>query len=174
MPEDIKIWRYQIPGEDGHCFGWGIFLLDSTGMFAAVTDYGNYASRWTHTGRDDFREFVIRDLAKSPGYLLGKVAKRVHDGEATLNGVKEYILECRRDGEWSKEEAREEWDLLAECDGLDSIPACTRWYDSTKISDPGEFMSESYDTDAWAFAKVLMPRLAEVLKQELEIAEGAA
>jgi hypothetical protein len=164
MPEDIKIWRYCIPTEDG-LSGWGIFLLDSTGMFAAVTDYGNYAFKWSNWGPGDFRKFVI---GLSPGYLLGKVAKVEHDGEATLKSVKEYILECRRDGEWSKEEAREEWDLLAECDGLDSIPACTRWYDATKISDAGEFMSEGYDMDARMFAEKLMPRLAEALKQELE------
>jgi hypothetical protein len=172
MPEDIKIWRYYIPSER-QGWGWGIFLLDSTGMFAAVTDYGNYAFKWSDWGPRDFREFVI-GLVKSPSYLLSKVAKRIHDGEATLKSVQKHILDMRRDGEWSKEKARDEWDLLTECDGLDSIPACTRWYDSTEISDAEEFMCEDFDTDAGAFAERLMPRLAEALKQELGIAEGAA
>ncbi|MHB1418700.1 MAG: hypothetical protein ACYCX4_03810, partial [Bacillota bacterium] len=112
MSEDIQIWRYYIPSEDG-LEGWGIFLLDSTGMFAAVTDYGNYAFRWAYHGEKDFRKFVI-GLKNDPGYLLGKVLPngKVYDGEETIKNIKETIIDVRRDGSWSKEQARKEWDLL--------------------------------------------------------------
>jgi hypothetical protein len=34
-------------------------VITSDGMFATVTDWGNFSYSWRRTGTDDFREFII-------------------------------------------------------------------------------------------------------------------
>jgi hypothetical protein len=165
MKEDIKFWRYSIPPVD-RIEGWGIFILDSTGMFAAVTDYGNYAYMWDHYGKRDFREFVA-GLAKSPYYILEKIAIKEYSGDKTIKRIKEDILDCRRDGSYSKEFARKEWDLIKDIGDMDNVYGFKEWYDRTHIQDTAEFYGEDWKPCAKAFATKLMPRLAEVLKAEL-------
>jgi len=165
MKKDIQFWRYSIPPTDS-VEGWGIFLLDSTGMFAAVTDYGNYAFKWTHHGCKDFREFVIK-AHKSYDYILGKLISKVYSGKKTINHIKRHILEYRWERSYSKKFARKEWDLIKEIDDMDNVIGFKEWYDSTHIEDAAEFYGEDWTPCAKAFAKKLMPRLAEVLKAEL-------
>ena len=164
---DIQMWRYTLPTID-RIEGWGIFLMDSTGIFAAVTDYGNYAYSWSHYGEKDFREFII-GLEKSPSYLLGKVARHEYkyDGEETLKFIKKHILEYRRDANVTREEARKEWDLLEEYE-LEYEYGFNQWYESTSLDDAHEFYHESYSASAIGFAKKLIPRLAELLRAELD------
>ncbi|MEV2908670.1 hypothetical protein ABNF65_08405 [Paenibacillus larvae] len=107
----IKHWRYDIPPIDGE--GWGTFLLDEKGMFAAVTDYGNCAYQWTQSGCIDFRHFFAKERTNW-GYFLPKLFYKLkeYDGDETLKRVKEDIISCRRDGTFTREKARQEWDLL--------------------------------------------------------------
>lgn len=163
---EIKIWRYLIPPVD-NIEGWGIFLLDSTGMFAAVTDYGNYAYKWTHHGRDDFRKFVI-GLEKESDYLLGKVApNKEYDGEGTIKRIKKDILEHRREGAYTKDFARREWILINNNGNMDSAYGFYKWYEETAITDASEFYTEKWPTSYIAFAKKLIPRLTNAIRKEL-------
>lgn len=163
---DIKIWRYSIPPSDS-IEGWGIFLIDSTGMFAAVTDYGNYAYKWTHHGEKDFRQFIVTAY-KSHDYILGKLASEVYSGKKTVEGIKEHILEYRRDGSFTKEFARREWDLINEIEDMNSEHGFNEWYENTAINDASEFYETNWTPQAKAFAEKLMPRLAAVLREELQ------
>jgi hypothetical protein len=166
--DEIKFYRYSIPSE-GRYGGWGTFILDSTGFFAAITDFGNYAYRWDAFGKRDFREFVIQ-LQHSWDYVLGKVRPngKEYDDEKTLHGIKRHILEYRRDGGYDKEFARREWNLLSENEDLNTEFNFYDWYQSTKIEEAYEFCEKSYDCDALAFSQMLMPRLAEAIKLDLQ------
>ncbi len=164
---DIQFWRYSIPPIDS-IEGWGIFLLDSTGMFAAVTDYGNYVYKWTHHGEKDFREFIVKAY-QSHDYILGKLTKKVYSGKFTVEDIKNHILCFRRDGSYPKEFAREEWDLVKRIDNWDSILGFNEWYERTDIQDASEFYGKDWTPSAWAFATKLMPRLAEMLREELRL-----
>lgn len=163
--ENIKIWRYSIPPID-RIEGWGIFLLDSTGMFAAVTDYGNYAFKWSHHGSNDFREFIIK-AHKSYGYILEKLASKVYSGKKTINHIKRHILEHRWERFYNKEFARKEWELIRDIEDMDNVIGFKEWYDRTHIDDASEFYGEDWTPCAWAFATKLIPRLVEVLKDDL-------
>lgn len=139
-----------------------------------MTDYGNYSYRWTHHGRKDFREFVI-DLAHDWDYLLGKISPngKQYDGEKTKGIIKEHILSCRKHGCYSKEFAREEWDRFKyyNINGeFDYHYGFYKWVEDTKIEEAYEFARYSYLASALSFAKKLMPRLAELLMQELGMA----
>lgn len=164
---DVTVWRYELPPIEGE--GWGSFMLDSTGMFAAVTDYGNYAYRWSHFGQRDFREF----LAKASGsheYILEKVAPshgKEYQGKETEKAIKERILEARRNGWLTQEEAKYEWWLLEQVD-LTYKDGFHEWWLETKLPDAAEYAVYDFTATEKAFAYELMPRLAEILKKELE------
>jgi hypothetical protein len=163
---NIKFWRYSLPPTDDNIEGWGIFLMDSTGMFAAYTDYGNYCFKWTHHGCKDFREFIVKAY-KSYDYILGKLTSKVYSGKKTVKGIKEHILEYRRNNWFDKKFARQEWDLINETEDMDSEHGFNEWYENTALDDASEFYATDWTPQAKAFAKKLMPRLAEVLRQEL-------
>src|SRR5690554_3259696 len=117
MKDEVKFWRYYIPSIDG-IEGWGVFILDSTGMFAAVTDYGNFVYMWPlkYTGCDDIREFFKH---RDAYYVLGKCAPsngREYQGDKTEQNIRETIIRLRRDHSFTEEQARKEWDLLEEVD----------------------------------------------------------
>ena len=56
ITEKIKSKSYTIRTEGGQWLGQ--IVLTSDGMFASVTDYGNFSYSWRSTGGDDFRKFM--------------------------------------------------------------------------------------------------------------------
>lgn len=56
--KNITAKSYTLRTESGQWLGQ--IVLTSDGMFASVTDYGNFSYSWRHTGEEDFREFLIR------------------------------------------------------------------------------------------------------------------
>ena len=167
--DDIQIWRYSIPPVNGQ--GWGIFLLDSTGMFAAVTDYGNCAYKWTHHGCKDFREFIakIKPEVRNEYYIQKLFGdKDTFDSERTIKGIKQHILEYRHMGDYSKEFARKEWELIEYYSDMCDV-GFYNWYEQTNISDAHEFSIYDHSTSTKAFGSELLPRLAVVLREELNL-----
>lgn len=55
--KEITVKSYTLWTEAGQWLGQ--VVLTSDGMFASVTDYGNFSFSWRHTGEDDFRKFII-------------------------------------------------------------------------------------------------------------------
>ncbi|GAB6989594.1 hypothetical protein [Paenibacillus pini] len=168
MKEVVKFWRYYIPSVDG-VEGWGVFLLDSTGMFAAVTDYGNFAYMWPikHTGCDDFREFFKH---RDAYYVLGKCAPsngQEYQGERTEEELRKTILRMRREDTFTEEDARKEWDLLNEVD-LEYREGFHEWYQGTEFIDAHEHMVFDYTVSERAFADILFPKFCEAVANELK------
>lgn len=48
----------------------GQVVLTDDGMFASVTDYGNFSFAWRHYGEEDFRKFLCET---NVGYFGGKM-----------------------------------------------------------------------------------------------------
>lgn len=160
---DIKTWRYVLPNIDSE--GWGVVLLDSTGFFAAVSDYGNYAHGWWDSGKKDFREFFLQ-AEKDANYFLAKLSRDSEfDADTTVQLIKEYILSHRRERRLLQEEARLEWEradeLLADYDERG-------WCESTRINYAGEFLRYTFPASAKAFVYQLLPRLAAAIAEELK------
>jgi hypothetical protein len=167
------IRRYVLPSIKGE--GWAVVVIGSDGYFSTVSDWGNYAFWWKHHGRDDFREFVI-GLAQSPDYFVGKVAPgKVWDGEKTEASVKREICLMRRNRDVSREVSREAWNAI-ESRGVFTPMRFEDWRRSTELGGYDvvtEWPVYSYSGDAVAYAKHVLPRLAEALRAELA-AERAA
>lgn len=163
--KNVTFWRYYVPSEDGE--GWGIFILDSTGMFAAVTDYGNCAYRWTHHGCDDFREFFS---GGSWDYFLKKLFPRMDNelqSEETVISIKRRIIHNRRERYWTAEDARTEWDLIAENDGLYSKHDFNKWYEETRIDEAYDYAVYDYPASVKEFGYKLLPRLFAMIHDDL-------
>lgn len=55
--ETITARSYTLHNDNGSWLGQ--IVLTSDGLFASVTDYGNFSYAWRHYGEGDFRKFLI-------------------------------------------------------------------------------------------------------------------
>lgn len=109
-------------------FGWAIFSInDVTGEFAIQSDWGNYQHRWntSHLGESHTKHPMplthFLAVGNDPYYVTDKLHYDRKDREnyspdKTEQGIKEYILQERREGSLEREEAREAWDELGYVD----------------------------------------------------------
>jgi hypothetical protein len=169
----VKLWRYVLPSTNG-LEGWAEIVICSSGFFAAVSDYGNYAFGWRSMGVDDARKFFI-SASLDWSYFANKLGgplSREYDGVATLRAIREEIVRRRRSGEWSRHEARDEWDR-ADSNIEDAKEWFGIWWAATKIEDAHELQRHCCNVSLEAFCKQTLSRLAEVIRAELA-AEAAA
>lgn len=171
-----KLHTYRLDSVKGE--GWAWIVISSTGYFSAVSDLGNYAFFWTHHGYKDFRQFLY-NAHKNWDYFCSKLSYgagnkyKEYDGTATYELIKQTILDSRRmhgGGRWTKEFAREEWDLLHdECERVETEGSWDHWARNTKISDAWEYHCERWPGTLERFCKETLKRLTEEhLHKELE------
>jgi len=177
------VWRYVLRAGRAN---WAVVLLDSTGIFSAVSSWGNFAHWWSHNGHEDFREFFLgKDFVKGPNYFAGKFrTTRVYDEERTFQSIRERILRWRMEGFLTKEEARKEWDHFVAVAGgqylmkWKDVRSISKddfrtWYDGTGMSDAAECACYGEDPQAVGFVQNILPLLAEELRWDL-MAEACA
>jgi hypothetical protein len=112
-----------------------------------------------------FRHFLLQC---DDGYILTKIAPQQEwDADATLQSIKDAILGMRRDGGWSKEEAREEWDSLEYHEGFYSEWNFWEWSRDTKLTEVHELSCYKYSEQARAFLERCWPRLKQEIKNDL-------
>jgi hypothetical protein len=166
-PPQIRTYRY---AENGN--GWYIAFMDNYGSLSILSDYGNYGYRWGSFGaieKDGFLRFLT---GCDDSYILGKLAqgRSEYQDEPTLAAVKRKIIEYRRDRTLSKEQAREEWDLLREeYENLYTEFDYSRWamrY-GNELFNPEEFAVYEKPQQAQAFVKNVWPRLIAAIKKDL-------
>lgn len=149
---------------------WGRFFLTSDGSLTIQSDYGNYAYWWTHPGCE-IRRFLCRD--GEDDYIANKFSEgeRVCDDDASVRNVKREILRLRREGTLSRDQARDEWDLLREHDELSDQVARTRWHDETRLGEHIGMVSELFvyvlPYKLQGFMRVLWPAFVEALEREM-------
>ncbi|TQF14223.1 hypothetical protein FJV41_19840 [Myxococcus llanfairpwllgwyngyllgogerychwyrndrobwllllantysiliogogogochensis] len=183
---ELTVWQYRLLTPEG---SWlADVILRSDGYFSTVSDYGNYAFRWTAPGMP-FRDFVVRIGGRDDrSYVCSKLGTSDWwDGAATLKGIREHIIEYRRRWGWTKERAAEEWEKLGLAlgyyDGRDARHEVEMeeyqfhdWLRETRIDDASEFASLDYEPQLRAFCREVMPALAAAIRAQLqaESAEQAA
>lgn len=169
MSPPVKMWRYVVPHDANH-EGWAIVILDSTGYFSTVSDFGNYAYLWTAHGQPDFRMFV-KGLHRDWDYAATKLgdydSNHRFDVEKTVHEIRKAILEARRSREFSKEQALQEWTEASDLDSNNISPE--QWHERTSLGDPGEYCRYRRDSDLEAFCKLLLPRLSKLVQAELDL-----
>lgn len=164
VPE-ATVWRYVLPfnqRSDG-----GTFLLDSSGMFSAVSAYGGYAYRWSAFGTD-FRSFFARCDAD---YLYGKLHQRPRGLRGTING--DATARAIRKRAWEDFGAGAAFDyeveLLASWGDLDESLSWEGWLGETKLVEPWFLSVPSIeDPECRAFCTRLVPRLQARLRLDVQ------
>ncbi len=171
--------RYDIHFGNG---GWAIFTIDEAGgLFNCQSNYGNYTYAWPNHRRKSFKHFIL-ELASDASYFLNKVAKEDYfDEDKALVQWKSKIIELRKDGSCTAEQARDAWDFLvndvdlslsvdylrSEIYDNDAIRAISEepWYNQ-------DFeINLSYSPQAIFFAEKIMPIFAKILKNEIYASE---
>lgn len=164
-------------------FGWATITIDENGgMFNAQSDYGSYAYSWPNHGRESFKHFIL-ELARDASYFLGKVSRETYyDHAKSLEQWKKQIIEIRRDGECTREQARDAWEFLDELDDYcgNATAVQMRLYESSELSaicaEPWCLFCTDMDYPPAAryFANEVMPMFAEILKNEIAEIEKSA
>lgn len=166
-----KQYFYQVRGNGSE---WMRAWLTSDGCISIVSDYGNYGY-WFGAPGGEFRRFL---LGADTDYLGNKLAdgQRDYKGEESLRSVKHHILKQRRSLEWSRDQARREWDLLADFDGLDHEFDFLRWSNETEIeyAEIEYLYCEGIPSQLQWFLKNLWPFFVEKLQAEIDDEEEAA
>jgi len=166
--------RYDIHFEHG---GWAIFTIDENGgLFNCHSDFGDYNYSWPNHGRKSFKEYIIKDLARDSSYFLSKVASRNYfNYEDNLTNWKLKIIELRKEGECTKEQARDAWGFITDIDdSLSSDYLQSKIFESEEINalcdEPWNCFEIVLDYSPYAtiFANKVMPMFAEILKKEIE------
>jgi hypothetical protein len=160
--EEYRVWRYCVqPTKYGE---WGIFLIDSTGYFSVVSDFGNYAHLWTHHGCEDFREFLA---GLEPGYLCSKLGPRnVVDEERSLQNIREAVEEALKSGTIPEDEKVSEEMALE--DLTTNQMSFQEWCGHTRLSDAWDYVIYDYSSDLKSFAEKIFPRFVEQIRKDLE------
>lgn len=161
----IKTYRYFLDNDEMH-EGWNLVILDQDGNECTLFvsgDYGQYVARFYY--ERDFREAF---LEFDKDYLLRKVAKAdIYDGEITLKEIKHYILSLFKNGSWTREKARNEWDLLDDYE-FDYKEQFNEWVKKTEIYDAWDLACYRYSAGAVAFAEQTLPRVKTLISKELQ------
>lgn len=67
----------------------GQIILTSDGLFASVTDYGNFSYAWRHYGDADFKQFIV-------GLEVDYFAIKMYSGITYMAYGKTYEKACHR------------------------------------------------------------------------------
>jgi hypothetical protein len=167
-------WYYRL--SSGPDKEWAEVVITSTGMFAAVSDWGNYAYAWRCTGCKDVREFFAR-IPVDTDYFARKFAgsQREYDAEHTLKAVQEHIKELQENGDLTEETITEELDNLRyEYSNLENEFYFNSWVNDgdNRISEPWELYRCNLPTQIVQFCERILPRLAEKIQDELELEQA--
>jgi hypothetical protein len=165
--------RYDLKFNNG--WGWAIFTIDENkGMFNCQSDYGTYNYLWPNHGRKSFKHFIL-ELAADPSYFLGKVSERNYfDNESNLKCWEQTIIEDRKKGDLTKNQAADIWEIIHNLD-LTTSPELVqeRLYGFPEIyviyKEPWYTfpVDKDYPPNAVVFAKEIMPAFAEILTKEM-------
>jgi hypothetical protein len=88
LKQPVEVWRYYLPS--GNDAEWAEIVIVSTGMFAAVSDWGNYAFAWRSPGDEGIKAFLARDRGEHWDYFTGKLSQ----GHRLC--VKSYPRDCEQ------------------------------------------------------------------------------
>lgn len=171
---------------NGHDF-CELIIDGANNRFTAILYGGeSYTNCWGAPG-DDFPKFLSDVFSKNKEYLFEKIADYSKadyvDTEETSKHMKKLVLDARRSLELDEYEAREAWEDVERFEGLTSITqeglygSWSRWFEmlieKDIVSDEPwfeDFIQYKEDRKCRIFCEKVAPILAEVIKQEFQIA----
>lgn len=169
-----------------HIRSWASLGIDDqpreVGEIMIHSSFGSWAYQWGHLGQP-FKEWIAKTTDR--GYIGRKFMggeAYVFDGPKTVAGLRESLLERRRDGGITKATAREVWDWINDNEGpLESSDrefVNTMHTGETQIvmveglkyffSEPWERLQTVLDWQFQGFWREIMPAFQQALRDELQ------
>lgn len=142
-----------------------ILWEEPKGWVVILSSYGCWSYAWWSIGEQSLQEF----LADLDSYYMGKkmlgADLDVLDPKETAQGIRQHILESRRDGDMNKDEASEEWDMVKQFE--DGDMDFREWGSCTSICDQWEFARHEI-CSSWRYfwERLWVPHIVPILKQE--------
>lgn len=180
----MTIERYNIlPDEavlENHRGEWAyIYIDDETGIFCAYSSFGIYAHQWCAIGTSSMKKFVA---GLDFGYFMGKTRPDYmkFSFEASVENVKNYICEHRRNGNCSKDEARDAWEDISAFEPTESANV---FLNEAHLTDSVSFIYgydlydicvEKPDSDSRGFWNIIWPEFLKQIVQPQSIGEFKA
>ncbi len=164
MAQELTTLRRYTLEPDKKYGTWAIIVIDTKiGYFSVVSDYGNYAFRWTHPG-GEFRKFLA---GLEPDYVYSKLThtQRMFDLEGSRDAVLKAFTEIR------EAQTRPESWVDREYDDFESVHSESEfmmWVSNTEMEDPHEFFRTKKEPDCWRFVRHLFSRFQLMLREELQ------
>jgi hypothetical protein len=173
-------------------YGWAFATInDSTGELQIMSDWGNWAHRWStnpaHLGATTITHFIARRVAVHgfpDQYLADKLTTReqreVFSSEKTVEHLRGYIVRDVHNGVMSGAVGAELWDELGELESIDDAGDFgERFYD---IDDHDKIISDSlYEyhqhepTSAYIVLRDgIIPTLVAAVAEQLDVLEAVA
>jgi len=161
---DLLITEFhEIKANDG--FSWARVLWEDSGRVIILSDYGHWSYWWGHRGEGvTVPRFLAKiDMHYAGGKMLG-VALWVRDDDATVEAIRETIIELRRTGAIDKDTARSEWERCEQFEAGD-IPF-DAWCMDSEIDDAYECHRRKVCSEWEQFWRRLWePHIVPVLRQ---------
>lgn len=85
--KEVTAKSYTLYTESGSWLGQ--IILTSDGLFASVTDYGNFSYAWRHYGDVDFKQFIM-------GLQIEYFGGKMYQGMTYMINGKTYEKSCHR------------------------------------------------------------------------------
>jgi hypothetical protein len=154
------------PRRDSHgpIYG-GEILVNST--------FGAFCNSWGHCGQP-FKQFLA---GLNFNYFMTKcrgMDAEQFDGEKSVRNAKERVTALRRDGTLTREQAREAWDAIEECESEaeHSEYAFVRelyQVDIPGLSEPWELVVRSPTPDTVGFWRDIWPEFVAAIRAETQV-----
>lgn len=121
----INAWR------DGYHRGWARIFVQSGQRprregdggptwwcyVAVISDWGNFGHLWSHCGREPVEFLSGLEFDYAMQKLMWDDFK-VFRADAYLGELRQHVLQCRRDGAITREEARKTWEAIEEAEDV--------------------------------------------------------
>jgi hypothetical protein len=133
-------------------------------LWFIYSDYGSVAYCWGSIGCDTLKEFIV---SADEYYLTKKLVEydkqREVDWEATKKSIKKWILEERRCGDSSKEDARELFDDLYYCECVEEYS-----HQTNTVSDFWEYIVYVESNYSKALREQVIKPLKELFAKQIK------
>lgn len=175
---------YLFLARDGHA-GWASCTVsDATGEVSIQSDWGNGAYRWytgSGLGAPSLTHFLAQchdDSDYLARKILGRDGMERFDPDATTQSLFRGIIAARRNGDISREQAREAWDALEyacpEAHADPGVYVANVPCEVCNLLDVGEHTAYVPSTEARAFKGWILPALSAACRAEVERRAAAA
>lgn len=127
--------------------------------WCCYSSFGTFGHSWYDMG-EPLAAFIA---GMDDDYLLSKISKKVTSGDKAIDHVRRLILEQRREGDISKDVAREAYEAVTdiECDGHSPEGTCEQLYASREIEkiniDWCDLNCQEWDNSAVMFVRKVWP-----------------